>query len=513
MHLGDHGKRTPDKPAVRLAGTGELMTYRELDARSNQLAHLLRARGLSPGDHLAICLENRLEYAEVMWAALRSGLHLTPINWHLAAAEACYIVEDCDATALVTSAATAPLFPPGDKRLGRLRAKLMLGSVNAGWESYEEALHGQPTAPVPNQQLGQLMLYSSGTTGRPKGILREPYASSFDEGHPIVRFCEGAWMLDADSIYFTPAPLYHSASLNVLITTGTLGATAVIAERFDAEAALRTIQDEVVTHVQMVPTMFVRMLKLPAAVRGAYRHEGLRLAIHAAAPCPAGVKRAMIDWWGPILVEYYGGSENVGMTMIDSHEWLSHPGSVGRPLYGEIHILDERGEVLPAGQTGDIFWEGFADFEYHKDPERTRAAMDPLGRPWATYGDIGHVDEDGYLYVSDRRAFTIIRGGVNIYPKEAEDVLVLHPCVADVAVIGVPDPDLGEEVKAVVQPVDMSIAGADLEDELLAFCRERLSPFKCPRSIDFDAQLPRSAAGKLVKATLRARYAAAPGNS
>jgi len=282
------------------------------------------------------------------------------------------------------------------------------------------------------------------------------------------------------------------------------GGTVVVMERFDAVTSLALIECHRITHSQWVPTMFVRMLKLPESEREAHDHSSHRCAIHAAAPCPKDVKRRMIAWWGPIISEYYAGSEGNGLCMIRSDEWLSHEGSVGRPVFGVLHILDDAGHALPAGEEGGIYFGGGTEFVYHNDPDKTAGSRSAEG--WTTLGDIGYVDTEGYLYLTDRKANMIISGGVNIYPQETENVLVMHPAVLDVAVFGVPDEDFGESVKAVVQPVDMATAGPALERELIAWCRERLSHIKCPKTVDFEAELPRHPTGKLYKRVLRDRY-------
>lgn len=492
-----------------MASTGDTVTFSELDERSNRLAHLLRDLGLRPGSAIAILVENHPRFMEVVWAAQRSGLYYTAINTHLSAPEAAYIVDDCGAEVLIGSAGLSqtlaqldPLATPA------LHHRLLVDGHLPGWQTYEDAIAGQPGTPLDDECEGDFMLYSSGTTGRPKGIQRPLELAPMGHGLPgAVPFLQALGLQDG-GVYLTPAPLYHTAPLAWSLAAQRLGATVVVMERFDPVDMLRVIQEHRVTHVQVVPTMFVRMLKLPLAERSRFDLSSLVAAVHAAAPCPVDIKRQMIDWWGPLIYEYYSATEGIGATFIDSKEWLAHAGSVGRPMMGQAHIVDEDGNELPAGQVGTIYFSGGNPFEYHNDPDQTAGAKDGQGR--ATVGDVGYLDEDGYLYLTDRKTFMIISGGVNIYPQETEDVLVAHPKVMDVAVIGVPSADLGEEVKAVVQPVDWADAGDALAEELLDYCRSRLSRYKCPRSVDFERELPRLDSGKLYKRLLRDRYRGEP---
>ncbi len=316
-----------------------------------------------------------------------------------------------------------------------------------------------------------------------------------------------------ETVYLSPAPLYHAAPLRFTATVQTLGGTVVVMDRFDAEGALAAIERYRATHSQWVPTMFVRMLKLPPEVRARYDVSSMRVAIHAAAPCPIDVKRAMIDWWGPVIYEYYAATEGVGITFIDSAQWLEHPGSVGRGGLGEVRIADaETGALVPAGRVGTVYFERHDGplFTYHNDPEKTRASRHPEHDNWGTTGDLGYLDEEGWLYLTDRTAFMIISGGVNIYPRDAEDALALHPAVFDVAVIGVPDPEMGEAVLAVVQPVPGAVPGPELERELIAHTRTHVAAFKAPRRVVFTDDMPRTPTGKLVKQKLRERYPALP---
>ncbi len=508
MYIGDHVEAQPDKPAVIMGRTG-IVTYRELDSRSTQLARMLRAAGLERGDHIAIFMENHPRFLEVVWAALRSGLHITPINSFLTAPEVAYILDDCGALALVTSRAKAEIVVKlkGENKASRVHVRLMVDATIPGFDSYEAAIENQSAERMSDEKVGRYMFYSSGTTGRPKGItgpLADVHPSDSHTEAPLGAL----YQFRKDMVYLSPAPMYHAAPLAFSNAALCFGATVVMMEKFDAEFALSLIERHRITHSQWVPTMFSRMLKLDESVRGAYDMSSLEVAIHAAAPCPVPVKRSMIEWWGPIISEYYAGSEGNGSTFIDSKQWLEKPGSVGRPMGATVHIVDEQGNDLPVGETGAVYFSGAGDFEYHNAPEKTADSKLPGGR--STLGDVGYLDEDGFLFLTDRKAYMIISGGVNIYPQEIEDHLITHPKVADVAVFGVPNVDFGEEVKAVVQPMpgfEIGSAAHDgLSDELIAFCREALAGFKVPRSIDFEAELPRLPTGKLYKRLLRDRY-------
>lgn len=488
MHPGAHPR---DRAAVIVAGTGETLSYGELDDHSAQLARHWYEAGLRAGDHVAILLENRPAYFEAVWAALRSGLYYTPVNHHLTADEISYVLADCGARAVITS-------PTQAMKLTAEADVLVVG------DTYEGALDRQPARPLADQPCGHGMFYSSGTTGRPKGILFPLPDRQVTDDDPMV-ISGGPLGLADGCVYLLPAPLYHTSP----VVTGALchryGGTVVVMERFDAAACLDAIERYQVDVAQFVPTMFVRMLKLPEDERDRYDLSSLRHVSHAAAPCPVDVKRRMIEWWGPIILEFYAGSENVGSTMITSQEWLEHPGSVGLPRFCTTYICDDDFNVLPTGEVGNVWFDTpGASMEYHGDPEKTAENRSPQG--WYTMGDVGRLDDDGYLYLTDRKTFMIISGGVNIYPQESEDVLLAHPAVLDAAVIGVPNDDLGEEAKAVVQLVDPDDASDALADALLAFCQANLARYKCPRSVDFVDQLPREDSGKLYKRRLRDRY-------
>lgn len=485
-----------------MAGTGATLTYSALERRSNQLAQLLHARGLAVGDHAAVLLDNELAYLEVCWAAQRCGLYLTPINCHLAASEVAFIMADCGARALVAGSSLAKLLPALGSSLSSVRVRLAVGAALPGFESYEEAIARYPDSPVQDETEGRLMFYSSGTTGKPKGVMRPLSGMPFGAGEAeLSTLLQIFYGFSPSSVYLSPAPLYHAAPLRWSMANHRIGGTVVVMERFDAEAALRAIERYKVTHAQFVPTHFVRMLKLPPQVRDRYDVSSLRRVVHTAAPCPAEVKRAMLDWWGPITHEYYAGSESNGLCTIGPEAWLERPGSVGRALVSTIHIVDDAGRELGPGETGRVWFEGGLPFEYHNDPERTAKAFNDRG--WSTLGDVGHVDEQGYLYLTGRASDMIIRGGVNIYPREIEDVLVMHPEVVDVAVIGVADFELGEQVKAIVQPANAGDSGPELAARLMAFCARHVARFKCPASIEFVEELPRLPSGKLLKRALR----------
>lgn len=494
-----------------MAGSGQTVTYRQLDERSNQFAHLLRHHGLRPGDHVAIFMENQSRYMDVVWAALRSGLYVTAVNSFLSTDEVTYILDDCDARIVVSSRARADVAAAIDPVAVPLVERwLMTGGVAAdtdgpAWESYEDALAPFPTTPIEDESPGMYMLYSSGTTGRPKGIKRPmPDHPMGEIDARTAKYLIPQYHYGPDMIYLSPAPLYHAAPLAFSTAVHRVGGTLVVMERFDAAECLADIERFAVTHSQFVPTMFVRMLKLDPDARNRHDLSTLAVAVHAAAPCPVAVKRDMIEWWGPILYEYYAGTEGNGATFISSEEWLRRPGSVGRIRQGTIHICDAAGNDLPTGEVGTVYFSGAGTYEYHKAPEKTAEARLPGGR--TTLGDIGYLDDEGYLYLTDRKAHMIISGGVNIYPQEIEDILIAHPGVADVAVFGVPDAEMGEEVKAAVQLMEGVGPSDQLEAELIAFARERIAHYKCPRSVDFEVELPRLPTGKLYKRILRDRY-------
>jgi len=510
MYLGSSAQRHPDKPALIFADRDVAVTYRQLDERSNRLAHALRAWGLKPGDGIAVVLGNEEHFFDFYWAAMRSGLYFTPVNWHLSAEEMEYVIDDCDARVLVANARFADQLVPALPRLGKIERKLSVGGTIPGFERYEEAVAAFPTTPLDDEREGASMLYSSGTTGRPKGV--RPPLPLDPAGTGAVLLGVGAFQmffgLEEGDRYLSPGPLYHAAPLAFTSLQHRIGATAVVMDRFDPEKALRAIERHRVTTSQWVPTHFVRLLKLPDDVKQRYDLSSLKIAIHAAAPCPVPIKQGMIDWWGPKIVEYYAGTEGGG-TLIRSEDWLAHQGSVGRHWAGgKVHILDESGAAITEPNVdGGVYFEAPEDpgarFRYHKDEAKTASTY--VGRLF-TLGDVGHLDADGFLYLTDRKSHMIISGGVNIYPQEVENCLAAHPSIDDVAVIGVPHEDMGEEVKAVVQLAPGVAAGPELERQLIEYVRERIAHYKAPRSVDFVTDLPRLENGKIYKRLLRDRY-------
>ena len=504
MHPYIHARKFPDKPAYLMAGSGEIVTYGQLDRQSNRTAQLFRSLGLQAGDHVAIFMENNARFFEICWGAQRSGLIYTAISSRLTAPEVDYIVGDCGAKLFVTSKHLAERAAELRPLMGNAPHRFMVDGTIDGYASWEEAVARQPATPIADQTQGHDMLYSSGTTGRPKGVLPVVPKQPIDAENPLLAITSKLYGMDTDTIYLSPAPLYHAAPLRFNMSVMRLGGTSVIMENFDAEDYLRLVGKHRITHTQVVPTMFVRFLKLPDEVRAKYDVSSLKCAIHAAAPCPIPVKERMIEWWGPIVWEYYGGTEGNGLTMCNATEWMAHKGTVGKAVVGKLKICDDAGAELPAGEPGTVYFADGRPFEYHNDPKKTAESRHPKG--WTTLGDVGFVDADGFLHLTDRKAFMIISGGVNIYPQEAENLLINHPKVMDCAVFGVPNEDFGEEVKAVVQPRDMSDASPQLAEELIAYCKQHLAAIKCPRSIDFEAELPRHPTGKLYKRLLRDRY-------
>ncbi len=507
MYPGLHAVARANQPAIVMAQSGETVTYAELEARSNRLAHLLRAVGLKRLDHYAVLMENHIRFVECCAAGERSGLYYTNVNSFLTAGEVAYIVNNSLSKVLITSEAKRDIALAAMADCPNVEFCLIVDGPGHGDRvlNLEEATARFPATPIADESLGTGMLYSSGTTGKPKGVLRPLPLQPPAQGLPVLGVFTRLWRFREGQTYLSPAPLYHAAPWVGVAGTIRLGGTVIVMERFDEEQFLELVERHRVTHTQLVPTMFSRMLKLPDSLRRRYDASSLESAVHAAAPCPIPVKQAMIDWWGPIILEYYSATEAMGVTFCDSAEWLAHPGTVGRTVAGELHILDDAMREVPTGQTGKLWFKTASPFEYFNDPLKTAEANSP-DRTMSTVGDIGHVDADGYLYLTDRSAFMIISGGVNIYPQECENLLVTHPKVADAAVFGAPNEEMGEEVKAVVQLMPEFKPGPEMEAELIGFCRDHLSHHKCPRTIDFEVQLPRLPTGKLYKGPLRERY-------
>lgn len=502
MNIADHAISAADSAAL-IMSDGEATTFGELYARSQRVAAVLHGAGLRRGDGVALVLANRPEFFEITWGCQLSGLYYTAVNTHFTPEEVAYVIDDSDAKAVFLDAPMADLAAHIRKVNTGVKVHLVVGAGLPGWRRYADALATAGEAPPLSD--GSEMLYSSGTTGRPKAVRR-----------PLPTDGNGSWAqavlemalihkygMNPSSVYLSPAPMYHAAGVNYTMAVNRVGAASVLMRKFDAETVLRLIETHRVTHAQFVPTMFVRMLKLPAAVRDSYDVSSLRCVIHAAAPCPVDVKHQMMAWFGPIIHEYYGGTEGFAGTTIGPDEWLAHPGSVGIPM-SPVHVVGDDGQQVAVGQTGELYFEGGPAFEYFKDPAKTASVYNEHG--WRTLGDMGYVDEDGYLYLTDRSTFMIVSGGVNIYPQEAENVLVMHPKLVDAAVFGVPNDEFGEEVKAVVQPADGVTGGPDLESELIGYCRAHLASYKCPRTIEFEPELPRDPNGKLYKRRIRDRY-------
>ncbi|MCV7413384.1 acyl-CoA synthetase [Mycobacterium florentinum] len=501
MNIADHAIAVAQSTALIADGTA--ISFGELYERSQRVAAALHDAGLRRGDGVALVLPNRPEFFEITWGCQLSGLYYTAVNTHFTADEAAYVIGDSDAKAVFVDASMPEIASHVRDVNAAVGVHISVGGELPGWRGYEDTLAAAGAAPPVSD--GSEMLYSSGTTGRPKAVRR-----------PLPADGNGSWAqsvlemalthrygMSPSSVYLSPAPLYHAAGVNYTMAVNRVGAASIMMRKFDAETVLRLIDTHRVTHAQFVPTMFVRMLKLPEAVRRSYDVSSLRCVIHAAAPCPVDVKHQMMDWFGPIIHEYYGGTEGFAGTVIGPEEWLAHPGSVGIPM-APVHVVGDDGQELPIGQAGELYFEGGPDFEYFKDPVKTASVYNDRG--WRSLGDMGYVDEDGYMYLTDRSTFMIVSGGVNIYPQEAENLLIMHPKLVDAAVFGVPNDEFGEEVKAVVQPVAGVAAGPDFEAELIAYCRAHLAGYKCPRTVEFDPELPRDPNGKLYKRRIRERY-------
>jgi fatty-acyl-CoA synthase len=492
-----------DKPAV-ITDKGHCVTYREFADRTRRLARVLRDHGLQVGDVVAVVWENSAEYLEITWACRLAGLYYVTVNTHFGADEAAYCITDSGASALIASCNVSSVTDLGSQRTPNVTLRLLGNGALDGWEDFEDALQAAEPFELDTDLEGDLLQYSSGTTGRPKGIKRElrPRPANKDEDRTAA--LAGLIGVSPDAVYMTPAPLYHTAPIMWTLAALRIGATVVLMTKFDAEECLRVIEEHRVTHGQFVPTMFVRMLKLDESTRTGFDLSSLQGVVHAAAPCPVQIKREMLAWWGPIINEYWSSSEGAGFTFISAQEWLERPGSVGKPWIGELHIADAEGNELPVGETGMIWSSQLAKYDYLNDPDKTAAGISPQG--WRSVGDVGRVDEDGYLYLTDRASFMIISGGVNIYPQEAENVLIEHPSVLDAAVIGIPDEDLGEVAIGIVQLVNPDAQSPELAAELIDACQRNLAKYKCPRRIEFTENLPRTETGKLVKRQLRDKY-------
>jgi fatty-acyl-CoA synthase len=476
------------RTAIIIEPSGDSITFGELEARSNRAAQFFRSAGLATGRTVAIAMENRIDLLVLAFGAQRAGLYYVVVNTHLTPAEAGYIIADSGAALVVSSAQCRSAV--GEPAVPAYSVDPIDDPL---WRALD--LADYPAEPIADQAEGDFLLYSSGTTGRPKGIERALGGGAFGTYPDIPgKWLAGLLGFGVGDVYLCPAPLYHAAPLGWSMGALRHGGTVVVMEHFDAAAALELIERHRVTHSQWVPTMFVRMLKLDAAVRDRHDLRSHRVAVHAAAPCPVAVKHAMIDWWGPILFEFYSATEGVGATSIFSADWLTKPGSVGKPIMGTPHILDDDHQPLGPGEVGTVWFSGGSPFTYHGNPEKTAQAYDDAGR--STVGDMGWLDEDGYLFLADRRTNLIISGGVNIYPREIEDALILHPDVDDVAVVGAPDEEMGQRVVAHVAPRPGASPSAE---SLTEFARKTLAGFKIPRDYRFVDTLPRTPTGKLRK--------------
>lgn len=508
MHPRIHAQDRPGHPALIDASNGQVVSYGELEQRANRAAHALRELGAAAGSAVILLCDNRPEFFDIFWSAQRSGVLLVPTSTRLTPGEVEYIVNDSGASLVLVSDRLPELAHGLEARRAEMPGLDTIATIGpvADFADWNAVASSQSASPIPNESAGGRMAYSSGTTGRPKGIRPSPAEGPVIQPHALAHLFIPLYGLDAQTVYLSPAPLYHSAPMGWTTAVQSSGGTVVMMDKFQPQAFLAAVEQYRVTHTQVVPTMFSRLLALPPQDQQRHDLSSLKAVIHAAAPCPVPVKQAMIDWLGPVIEEYYSGTEGAGFTAISCAEWLEHPGSVGKSLSGAIHICDDDGHELPVGETGAIYFETVRPFVYHNDPEKTARARNPLNPNWSTFGDVGRVDDDGYLYLSDRKDFMIISGGVNVYPQEVENLLITHPEIEDAAVFGVPHADFGEEVKAVVQPRDWARATPEFAAELLAYCRAQLADVKCPRSVDFEPQLPRTETGKLFKKELKARY-------
>lgn len=509
LHVGHHpsihAADDPKRPACIAAKSGDILSYAALEAASNQTARLFRDMGLSVGDSIVLFCQNDPRYYEIIWGAHRAGLYYTPVSWHSKPEEIQYIIENAGAKVFLASARFAETAKEALALVsGELSAFSIFGDID-GFDHYEDARGEKSNTPLDDEVSGREMLYTSGTTGRPKGV-KFPLTGEPIDYAPMGDLFYKAEGYGPGAVVLAPGPAYHASPLLATLAAHRFGATVLVVDKFDAEEMLQCIEKYRVTHIACVPTHFVRLLKLPEETRKKYDVSSVQWIVHTAAPCPVDVKHAMIDWFGPIILEVYSGTERVGGSLIRCDEWLAHPGSIGKAPNGTAHVVDESTwEELPTGETGAIYFESGEDFAYHGDNEKTKSMYSPQG--WKTLGDIGRIDEDGYIYLTDRKSNMIISGGVNVYPQESENRLITHPKVADVAVFGIPNEAFGEEVKAVVQLIDGIEPNDALETELIEYCKAVLSSLKCPRSIDFLDTLPREDNGKLYKKKLLERYA------
>lgn len=500
FHPSIHAANDPDRTACVAAATGKATTYAELDSRSNQIAHWFRHNGIGVGDGVVLLCQNSAEFYEIVWAAQRAGLYYTPVSWHSTAEEVAYVVENAGAKAFIASSRfSATAEKAASLFAGSVLTLSIFDSID-GFTRLSDECQSLPTTPVDDETSGREMLYTSGTTGQPKGVKFPLSGAAIDEvGFGDLFYQHEGYRPGA--VILAPGPAYHASPLLVTLAAHRFGATVVIVDKFDAEAMLAHIEAYQVTHIGCVPAHFIRLLKLPESIRTKYDVASVEWIVHTAAPCPVDIKHAMIDWFGPVIVEVYSGTERVGGSLIRCEDWLAHPGSIGKSPDDSAHVVDESTwEELPANEIGVIYFESPEAFSYHGDEKKTQSISSPQG--WRTLGDIGRIDEEGYIYLTDRKSNMIISGGVNVYPQESENRLITHPKVSDVAVFGIPNAAFGEEVKAVVQLIGGVAAGTELEAELIDYCKAVLSPLKCPRSIDFMDSLPREANGKLYKQKL-----------
>ena len=503
-----HAQERPETKAV-VSNYGE-RTFAELNARVNQLARVLRNAGLKPDDGVAMLLTNRPEFVEVYYACMRTGLRITPINWHLTGDNASYIVTNSGAKAFIADIrCQEPAVEALKDNATQLNLSLAVGGSIGGFQDYDDVLAGESTSNIEAPEIGSQMLYTSGTTGRPKGVYRErelPGKAPSPVAATTTRTVESAGFQAGQDLVLCTGPAYHAAPLTFNITLPlAAGVGTVLMDKWDAEETLHLIETHGITHTHMVATMFHRLLALPDDVRGKYDLSSIRYVLHGAAPCPVHTKQEMIDWLGPVIYEYYAATEGGGGFFIDSEEWLSKPGSVGKaPAEADNKIVDDDGNEVPVEEVGTIYFRSPpVKFVYFKDDDKTNNSY---AGDYFTLGDMGYFDDDGYLFLTGRNAETIISGGVNIYPAEIEGVIAAHPAVEDVAVIGVPDEEFGESVKALVQVQEGVAESAELAAAIIAQCREMLAGYKAPRSVDFVALIPRTGTGKIQKKPLRAPY-------